>query len=228
MSLTVIIAIVAIFATLITALLQPIVSHWLTPKQKLRLDVAGSQYVMPPAVSREMSKYYIQLRVQKAEPQPEFGDFLRDAERYQCFFDVTVTNTGTMISRNVFLGCSAYGKYVIIQSRNKSEHHSDEPEYFLGDLQPSEKIRCQIWSTSHFPAYDLAAFEMFSIRDDHDSSKQIVLRRFYDKTSHYLINRSAVENLTSAFKWIVLPPLVLLLIVYLGIWGFQRLWPGTG
>jgi hypothetical protein len=228
MSLTVIIAIVAILATLSAALLQPIISHWLTPKQKLRLDVTGSQYVTPPAILREMSKYYIQLRVHNAKLQPEFGDFLRDAERYHSFFDVTVTNTGKTISRNVFLACSAYSKYVIIQTRNKSEYHSDEPEYLLGDLQPSEKIRCHIWSTSSFPAYDFAAKEMFSVRDDHDSPKQIVLRRFYDKTSHYLLDRSVVENLASAFKWIVLPPLLIWLIIYLGIWAFHALWPAVG
>jgi hypothetical protein len=228
MSLTVIIAIFAILATLAAAFLQPIVSHWLTPKQKLRVDIICSRYVIPPVISSEMSKYYIQLRVQNEKPKPEFGDFLKNAERLQSFFDVTVTNTGKTICRNVFLGCSAYGKYVIIQSRNKPEYRSDEPEYLLGDLQPSEKIHCQIWSPSSIPSYDIAAAEMFSVRDDHNSSKEIVLRRFYDKASHYLLDRDSVQGFISMLKWTFLPPLLLGLTIYVGVAIFHYFWSSQG
>jgi hypothetical protein len=214
MSLTVIIASLAVLATLAAAFVQPIVSHWLTPKQKLRVDVTASEYALPPTISREMSAYYYKIRAH-GQPAPEFGEFLKRAERLESYFDVIVTNTGKTISQNVILGCSAFGKYVLIHSRNKSEYHTDQQEYFLGDLQPSERGRCQIWSSSYFPSYDRAAREMFSIRDDHNSSKQIILRRYYDTTSHYLLERSHVESLLSALKWGVLPSLVLGLLGFL-------------
>lgn len=225
MSLTVVIAIFAVVATLAAAFLQPLVNHWLTPKQKLRVDITGARYSIPSLISSEMSKYYyFKLRERDRSPKPEFGDFLRDAERYGSFFDVSVTNTGSTICRNVFLGCSAYGKYVLIESRNRSEYHPDQPEYLLGDLQPSEKVRCQIWATSSFPEYDFIASRMFSARDDHNSSKQIVLRRCYDRTSHYVIDREAVATFTSLLKWTLFPPVLTISLIYLGVWAFHRIW----
>lgn len=214
MSSTITIAILAIIATLAAAFLQPIVSSWLTPKQKLRVDVCGADYAIPSAVAREMSEYG-HTRHLNSKLKSEFVDFLKNAERYQSYFNVIVTNTGKTTSRNVVLGCTAYGKYTLIHSKNKSEYRPDEPEYFLGDIQPSEKIQCKIWSSSSLSSYDSAIREMFSIRDDHNSSKEIILRRFYDKTSHYLLDRSAVEALLSALKWTALPPLAVLAFIYL-------------
>jgi hypothetical protein len=227
MSLTVIIAILAIIATLGAAFLQPIVSHWLTPKQRLRLDVTGSRYLIPATISREMSEHYYQSRGRGETLKAELGDFLRDAQHYQSFFfDVTVTNTGKTISRNIFLECSAYGKYVLIQSRLL--HYSAQPEYLLGELQPSEKVRCQIWSTAPFPTYDFGAYEMFSARDDHSSPKQIVLRRFYDRTSHYLLEREVVKTLLSVLKWTLLPSFMFLLTIYLISELIHWLWRNPG
>jgi hypothetical protein len=222
MSLTVTIAILAIIATLAAALLQPFVSHWLTPKQKLLIEVTGSEYRIQSGISRKMSEFGYQLQAQ-GKPKPEFRDFLENAERYQSYFNVTLTNTGKTMSRNVVLGCSAYSKYVLIQSRNKSEYCPDQPEYSLGDIQPSEKVECKIWSSSHLPTYDFALYEMFSVRDDHNSSKEIILRRFYDKASYYLLERAVVRNLMSALKWTLLPPALLALIAYIVISVFHWL-----
>jgi AIPR protein len=44
------------------AFLQPIVSHWLAPKQKLRVDVTGSEYRIPRTVSHEMVEFGYQLQ----------------------------------------------------------------------------------------------------------------------------------------------------------------------
>jgi hypothetical protein len=122
------------------------------------------------------------------------------------------------------LGCTAYSKYVLIAARNKTQFYSDQPEYFLGDLQPLEKIRCKIWSSNYLPKYDFALSDMFSVRDDHNSSKQIVLMRFYDKASYYVLERALVKNLASALKWTLLPPATVGIIVYV-VGGFvQRMW----
>jgi len=222
MSLPVLIASLAILATLAAAFLQPIVAHWLTPKQKLRLDVAASIYEIPPAVSREMSKYYYFTLQRQANPIPEFGEFLKIAEHYRTYFDVTISNSGKSTSRNVILGCKALSKYVLITSRNRAEYRPDQIEYPLGDLQPSEKIKCQIWSSSYFTPHDFSVLDLFTIRDDQGSSKQIVLRRIYDRTSHYLIEKDLVNNFASMLKWTMLPLLFFYLLAYVIITIIHR------
>jgi hypothetical protein len=64
MSISLAIAILAVFATLAVAFLQPVVTNWLAPKQKLRVDVIASEFAIPPTISREMANFGIKLYVQ--------------------------------------------------------------------------------------------------------------------------------------------------------------------
>lgn len=138
----------AMIGALITALLQPLVAQWLSPKRTLVANVRANSYGLPSYIEKSIDAYLANYLL-KVRPTDETRSRFWQLERCEGLIIVDLQNRSRKLLTGIVISLQNHTSMisdVLVDGTNKSTQFGNICE--VGDLRPNGKATIRIWSSS--------------------------------------------------------------------------------